>query len=214
MVGRIVNVVAYYSQLEHSGKPLNEPEQRKATKEEVLAIFKEWEPEVLKLLNCIETPLCWAIQDLNPLESYIGSRTLILGDAAHAMAPHLGAGAGIALEDAYILGAIISATDCIPEDVPQILTTYDSIRRPFGNRSLLAARKQGMYYEMNTSEFQDIKYQGQTLTEGQVSTLVESIAANWSWATTPVDSDLSRAIEMATGAMHGRSGQGMNVSSV
>ncbi|KAL0563543.1 hypothetical protein V5O48_018524, partial [Marasmius crinis-equi] len=93
--------------------------------------------------------------------------------------------------DAYILGAIISATNCIPEDVPHILATYDSIRRPFGNRSVLAAHKQGMYYESNTSEFRDI--------DGQVSTLVESIAAHWFQAITLVDSKLSRATEMATG---------------
>ena len=35
-------------------------------------------------------------------------RVMLLGDAAHAPLPHQGQGAGLAIEDAYALGALIA----------------------------------------------------------------------------------------------------------
>lgn len=41
-------------------------------------------------------------------------RTLLIGDAAHATTAHLGMGAGMALEDAVVLGECIAAADSLP----------------------------------------------------------------------------------------------------
>ncbi|WP_225854017.1 FAD-dependent monooxygenase [Micromonospora sp. AMSO31t] len=43
------------------------------------------------------------------LPSYVRGRVALLGDAAHAMTPHLGQGAGQAIEDAVVLGAACAA---------------------------------------------------------------------------------------------------------
>ncbi|KAF9262231.1 hypothetical protein L218DRAFT_819445, partial [Marasmius fiardii PR-910] len=79
----------------------------------------------------IENPTCWIVQDVDPLDSYVGTRILLLGDAAHAVMPRPGTGTSQAMEDACILGAIIPAIACKHEDVPPILQTYDVIQRPF-----------------------------------------------------------------------------------
>ncbi|KAL0579729.1 hypothetical protein V5O48_002293 [Marasmius crinis-equi] len=204
---QIVNVVAFYSKMEDLGKPLRTPEVREARLDEVLEIYKGWEPEVQELLGCIENPTCWVIQDLDPLESYITDRTLLLGDAsvnllinkvwqAHAMTPHLGAGAGQAMEDAYILGAIISASSRTKDDIPRILETYDAVRKPFANYIMSTAREQGTCYEMNAPEFQSVKEQGMVLSEEQISVFANTVKQNWSWATSSVDRDRQRAVTM------------------
>jgi 2-polyprenyl-6-methoxyphenol hydroxylase-like FAD-dependent oxidoreductase len=44
-----------------------------------------------------------------PLPTYVRERVALLGDAAHAMTPNLGQGAGQAIEDAVVLGAVVAA---------------------------------------------------------------------------------------------------------
>ncbi|MDG4839516.1 FAD-dependent oxidoreductase [Micromonospora sp. WMMD967] len=69
-----------------------------------------------------------------PLPTYVRGRVALLGDAAHAMTPNLGQGAGQAIEDAVVLGAVCSAGATA---VPAALAAYDEQRRP---RSQAVAR--------------------------------------------------------------------------
>ncbi len=61
-----------------------------------------------------------------PLPRSCRGRVALLGDAAHAMTPHLGQGACMALEDAVVLAAELSAGT----DVGAALQRYDGQRRP------------------------------------------------------------------------------------
>ncbi|MEV4120141.1 FAD-dependent monooxygenase [Micromonospora sp. NPDC049645] len=69
-----------------------------------------------------------------PLPSYVQGRVALLGDAAHAMTPNLGQGAGQAIEDAVVLGAVCARG---AEGLPAALVAYDAQRRP---RSQAVAR--------------------------------------------------------------------------
>ncbi|WP_433256076.1 FAD-dependent oxidoreductase [Streptosporangium sp. CA-135522] len=62
----------------------------------------------------------------DPLPSYVRGRAVLIGDAAHAMQPHLGQGAGMALEDAVVLAAELRAG----ADPASALARYDHARRP------------------------------------------------------------------------------------
>ncbi|MEK8105489.1 FAD-dependent monooxygenase [Micromonospora sp. M12] len=62
-----------------------------------------------------------------PLPSYVRGRVALLGDAAHPMTPNLGQGAGQAIEDAVVLGAVCAGG---AEGVPAALAAYDEQRRP------------------------------------------------------------------------------------
>ncbi|MCD0442626.1 FAD-dependent monooxygenase [Glycomyces sp. A-F 0318] len=60
-----------------------------------------------------------------PLESFAHGRVALLGDAAHAVTPDIGQGACLAIEDAVVLAAEVSAAA-----VPAALRSYDAARRP------------------------------------------------------------------------------------
>ncbi|WP_326686461.1 MULTISPECIES: FAD-dependent monooxygenase [unclassified Streptomyces] len=74
-----------------------------------------------------------------PLPSYVRGHVALLGDAAHAMSPHLGQGACQALEDAVTLAAAL-ATE---RDTASALLRYDTERRPRSQSVARAARQAG-----------------------------------------------------------------------
>jgi 2-polyprenyl-6-methoxyphenol hydroxylase-like FAD-dependent oxidoreductase len=65
------------------------------------------------------------IHDLPPLPGYVDGPVALLGDAAHAMSPDRGQGAGQSIEDATVLAAALAAAT-----VPEALARYDAERRP------------------------------------------------------------------------------------
>ncbi|GGO27884.1 FAD-dependent oxidoreductase [Micromonospora parathelypteridis] len=77
-----------------------------------------------------------------PLPSYVRGRVALLGDAAHAMTPNLGQGAGQAIEDAVVLGAVCAGG---AEEVPAALAAYDEQRRPRSQAIARAAFNAGRY---------------------------------------------------------------------
>lgn len=74
-----------------------------------------------------------------PLPSYTLGRIALLGDAAHAMTPHLGQGACQALEDAVTLAAALATEP----GVEAALARYDAERRPRSQAVARAARQAG-----------------------------------------------------------------------
>jgi salicylate hydroxylase len=78
----------------------------------------------------IENPEKWAMFDLEPLERWTAGRVTLLGDAAHASVPYNGAGAGQAIEDAYVLGALLALPECSKETLPVFLQAYEDARKP------------------------------------------------------------------------------------
>jgi 2-polyprenyl-6-methoxyphenol hydroxylase-like FAD-dependent oxidoreductase len=79
------------------------------------------------------------IHDLDPLPSYVNGRVALLGDAAHAMSPDRGQGAGQSIEDAVVLAAALA-------DQPAIETAlrrYDAERRPRTQATVRGARTDG-----------------------------------------------------------------------
>ena len=61
-----------------------------------------------------------------PLPHWVSARVVLAGDAAHAMSPHITAGATLGIEDAALLGRLLGAHD----DVPAALAAYQADRIP------------------------------------------------------------------------------------
>jgi salicylate hydroxylase len=82
-----------------------------ATSDEALSILEaySWDRRILDLVRNIEGDMSfWALVELPRLPRWSRGRVMLLGDAAHAPLPHQGQGAGLAIEDAYALGALIA----------------------------------------------------------------------------------------------------------
>lgn len=81
----------------------------------------------------------WDMQDLDPIPFWNKGRAILIGDAAHAMTPMQGQGGNMAVEDAEafrLFGPHVTA-----DQVPDILTKIDSVRRPRTARILQGTRE-------------------------------------------------------------------------
>lgn len=89
--------------------PPGEPWVTPRTRAELLSTYDGWGRDAILLLECLETPSAWSIHAVDPpLETYVRGRVALLGDAAHGMLPHLGAGAGQGIEDALALVRLLT----------------------------------------------------------------------------------------------------------
>ncbi|WP_256673289.1 salicylate 1-monooxygenase [Pseudomonas sp. JG-B] len=148
--GRIINVVAFVSD---RSKPNPEwPEDaswvREASQREMLEAFEGWGDAARILLECIPAPSHWALHDLAELPGYVHGRVALIGDAAHAMLPHQGAGAGQGLEDAYFLARLLGDPNVSQGNLDGLLAAYDALRRPRACRVQRTSWEAGELYEL------------------------------------------------------------------
>ena len=98
-------------------------------------------------MQLVQDPAIWALFDHLPAASYCEGHVAILGDAAHASTPHQGAGAGQALEDAFILANLLGDPQVrSPSDIPAAFRAYDAIRRPRSQKVVTTSRAAGLTY--------------------------------------------------------------------
>ena len=113
--------------------------------EELVASFNGWDSRIGRLLGAVETCYWWGLYDRRPLSSWTSGRLVLLGDAAHAMLPHLGQGANQAIEDGAALALLLEGRD--PDEVPDILPQYEKFRRVRTDVIRAEARKTGLRYD-------------------------------------------------------------------
>ncbi len=97
------------------------------TNDECAADFKGWHPLVQQIIQALETPFRWALVEREPLQTWTQGRVAMLGDACHATLPFLAQGAGMAIEDGWVLA------DCLAEDAlhpERALQRYADLRQP------------------------------------------------------------------------------------
>ncbi|KAJ7497508.1 FAD/NAD-P-binding domain-containing protein [Mycena latifolia] len=146
--GNVVNFVAFASEMDKEDTDYGAEWVTDCTKDEVLQCYAGWEPEAKQLLELVDNPTKWGIHHLHPLPFFVAGRVVLLGDAAHGMSPHLGAGAGQAIEDAYVLASVLAAAT--PRSLDAALEAYQRTRLPVANHVLKTSRESGMMYEFNS----------------------------------------------------------------
>jgi salicylate hydroxylase len=112
---------------------------------ELAASFQGWDPHVTALLDQVETCFWWGLYDRRPLASWTNGRLALLGDAAHAMLPHLGQGANQAIEDGVALAVLLD--NCAHAEVPARLKRYEQLRRVRTDVVQAEARQNGLRYD-------------------------------------------------------------------
>lgn len=95
--------------------------------EELERSFARWACPPRQVIKAMGDPLKWALCGRAPDASWHGQgRFTLLGDAAHPMLPYLAQGAGMAIEDAFVLAAKLSTTT----DSAGALRAYEAVRAP------------------------------------------------------------------------------------
>lgn len=125
-----------------------------ATQKEFSSHFNGWYPPLAELIRKYCQPFKWALFNLQHSTPYNKGRLCLLGDSAHAATPHMGAGAGMAMEDAYILSHLIGAVKGSAE-IENAFWAYDAVRRPRTQRLVDNSRNAGLLIDFLTPEIGD-----------------------------------------------------------
>lgn len=160
--GKIINIVAFKSKPDQRILAENETWVKSKTQSELLGDFSEFDLAAKLLLELIEEPTEWALHSIDPIPTYINKygNVIVIGDAAHAMVPHQGAGAGAGLEDAVILYELFNNMHIKKEDLSRISQIYENIRKPRSQENQKTAFESGLVYELNHPDYQSFEKLG------------------------------------------------------
>jgi salicylate hydroxylase len=139
--GRLINYVGFVP----SDERLKESWSAVGDVESLRADFAGWDPRVRYLLDAVETTFWWGLYDREPLPYWSRGRITLLGDAAHAMLPHLGQGANQAVEDGMALATFLRGVD--RDGVEAALHAYEQLRRERTSAVQRNARDNGRRYD-------------------------------------------------------------------
>ncbi|EKM60412.1 uncharacterized protein PHACADRAFT_203617 [Phanerochaete carnosa HHB-10118-sp] len=145
----LINILFFDSIPGGLGKPLPGPSVVAASKDEVVELYKDWEEDLRVVAENIGNVSKWAIRHIRSLPQYADGRVVLIGDSAHAMSTHKGAGAGQAIDDSYVLGRILAHPKVTTENVAEAFKVYDAIRRPVASEALECSLRTGFLYEFH-----------------------------------------------------------------
>ena len=147
--GELYNLVAVFHS-DHYEEGWN----AEGSKELLWKHFAGQRPEVLRMLERIETWRMWVLCDREPVKTWTKGRVALLGDAAHPMLQYLAQGACMATEDAVVLAEALAAS---PQDIPGALHAYQQARYLRTARVQVMARVYGEFYHARgpTAELRD-----------------------------------------------------------
>jgi salicylate hydroxylase len=152
--GELYNLVAVF----HSDQ-YQEGWNAEGSKELLSKHFQGLRPEVLRLLDLIDTWRMWVLCDREPVKNWTKGRVTLLGDAAHPMLQYLAQGACMATEDAVTLAEKVAAS---PDDLPAAFKAYEQERYLRTARVQIMARVYGDFYHARgvTAELRDLALAG------------------------------------------------------
>ena len=150
--GKTMNVVAFKSKKDGEWKEDRWvlPMKRTDMEED----FKDWGSSVKSILSLMEKPDVWALFDHPPAHTYNKGRICLLGDAAHATTPHQGSGAGMALEDAYILSNLLGQIKDSME-IERAFKAYEAVRKERSQKVVTTSRTAGRVYDLEQEGVED-----------------------------------------------------------
>ena len=155
--GELYNLVAVF----HSDR-YEEGWNAEGSKDLLWQHFKGQRPEVLRMLERIDTWRMWVLCDREPVKDWSQGRVTLLGDAAHPMLQYLAQGACMATEDAVVLAEKVGGgarTTCRRRSRP-----IEQDRYLRTGRVQIMARVYGDFYHARgvTAELRDMALAGRT----------------------------------------------------
>ena len=142
--GKVMNVVAFRTK--DDGKWNDDRWVLPMDRQSMESDFADWDSSVKKILSLMDKPDVWALFDYPPAPTYYRGRICVAGDAAHASTPHQGAGAGMALEDSYVLAALLAEVEDATE-LEEAFKAFDAVRRGRTQRLVKTSRECGRVFD-------------------------------------------------------------------
>ncbi|HET7803328.1 MAG TPA: 3-hydroxybenzoate 6-monooxygenase [Pseudolabrys sp.] len=136
--GELYNLVAVFHS-DHYEEGWN----AEGSKEVMWQHFKMQVPQVLRMLERIDTWRMWVLCDREPVKNWSQGRVTLLGDAAHPMLQYLAQGACMATEDAIVLADKVAGS---PDDPASAFKAYQQERYLRTGRTQIMARVYGEFY--------------------------------------------------------------------
>jgi 3-hydroxybenzoate 6-monooxygenase len=154
--GELYNLVAVF----HSDKYV-EGWNTEGDKDLLFEHFKGQRPEVLRMLERIETWRYWVLCDREPIKDWSKGRVTLLGDAAHPMLQYLAQGACQATEDAVWLAEKVAEQ---PDNLEAAFLAYQQQRYLRTARVQIMARVYGEFYHARgpAAELRDMMLSSRT----------------------------------------------------
>jgi salicylate hydroxylase len=142
-------------------------------RDEALALYADWHPQVRAVIGGTESIYKWALFDRPPLETWTRGRVTLLGDAAHPMLPFMGQGAAQSIEDALVLARCLAANR---DDPQRAIGTYVARRRARAAALQTASRDAGR--TMQLSDPAEVAVRNARMLESQNAQID---ASDWVW---------------------------------
>ncbi|KAI0318091.1 hypothetical protein OF83DRAFT_1083140 [Amylostereum chailletii] len=147
----VLNIVAFVADFDKPMLPADPNGARswvqEVTQKELLDQYEGWGEDALIMLKCIERPSRWSVHGIYPpLKTFVKGNVALLGDAAHGMLPHLGAGAGAGIEDAYVPSRLLGHPQTTSSNLEAVLGAYDAVRVPRDAYITLGSKAAGDLY--------------------------------------------------------------------
>ncbi|KAI0714577.1 FAD/NAD(P)-binding domain-containing protein [Earliella scabrosa] len=206
--GRAMNVLVDVAEGEE-GTVYEGPWTASARSDEVVKQFSCWEPDVQQIMKHFSPSSKWTIGVVTKLPTYVHGRVALMGDAAHAMTPYQGAGAGQGFEDAYMLAQLLGRPDVDRRTLPDALRAYDEVRRPFSQNVAQCSDMGGKTMQLRSPEFVALTGEesatGDALSPEQLREIGVAIeqASEWRFAST-IEEDKVYAFRKLEEAIGGR----------
>jgi len=166
--GELMNVVAFRSKPDGEWK--DEEWVKPMKREDMERDFAGWGKNVHAILGMMEKCDMWALFDHPPAKTYHkGGKICLVGDSAHASTPHHGSGAGMAIEDGYIMAGLLGEIQDAPE-LELAFETYEMIRKERTLKLVWESREQAAIYDFQADGVGD-----------NVQKISEILPYRWDW---------------------------------
>ena len=116
------------------------------SREECAADFEGWNEDIHTIIRAVDQPFKWALVGREPLERWSQGRATLLGDACHPTLPFLAQGAGMAIEDGFILARCLEAH---ADDPTEALRRYEATRMARTARVMRGSAENGRRFHSN-----------------------------------------------------------------
>ncbi|KAI1400477.1 mannitol 1-phosphate dehydrogenase [Hypoxylon fuscum] len=123
------------------------------TREDMIKDLEGFDSRLIKLLDDAR-PLRWPLWHHPKTSAFYKGRICLVGDVAHASAPHQAAGAGQGLEDAAVLSHLLALVKT-PDELEIAFRVYDATRRPRAQKVVLTSFEAGLIYTWRGSDTGD-----------------------------------------------------------